>query len=656
MRKILSIIVLVAVLLTVFEIGASPARASTINITFNGRPLVADVAPVIRNGRSLVPFRAIFEALGARVTWDEATNTVAGYRGRQAVVLTIGSRTAWVNGPAVTLDVAPQVINGRTMVPLRFIAESMGANVEWVAATNTVSVAATLPTLPQVGGVITHGRIADPVILNPILANDVESNFTLARTNPGLVRRDQNGEIINALADRWQWFPQNMTWRFWLRPGLVWHDGRPLTANDVKFTFDTILHPEYTGRRRGDVAAVEAITVVNEHVVDFRLRAHDAPFLGRMSMGIIPQHVFQGTAVRDMAAHNFSINPIGTGPYRFVRWVRGQFVELVRNPNWHLDGPFIERVIIKTYPDSSVLHAAWENGDIDWGAAIPPDQIDTVMARFANRANFFEIPAIFGYDYIGLNLTHPILRDIRVRQALMYGADREAIVRSVYNHRADIVNGHLPPSHWAHNPNLYTYPHSRTRAVDLLRQAGFTTVGRDGIRTNAAGERLSFRFLIRTGIPERHDTLAMLTSQWRLIGVELRPEVLEWSVLVGRLNVADFDMNIMGWSFSEEPDSFTIFHSSQGLDPVTRRNVGMNNIQLNDAEVDRLIMLGRTTMDETERRLIYQQLDVRLNQLLPYVFLQARNGVVGIHNRIQGGVVGLRGLSFPETLFIAPGR
>ncbi|MBT9158198.1 MAG: Oligopeptide-binding protein AppA [Firmicutes bacterium] len=229
-------------------------------------------------------------------------------------------------------------------------------------------------------------------------------------------------------------------------------------------------------------------------------------------------------------------------------------------------------------------------------------------------------------------------------------------MRSVYNHRADIVNGHLPPSHWAHNPNLYTYPHSRTRAVDLLRQAGFTTVGRDGIRTNAAGERLSFRFLIRTGIPERHDTLAMLTSQWRLIGVELRPEVLEWSVLVGRLNVADFDMNIMGWSFSEEPDSFTIFHSSQGLDPVTRRNIGMNNIQLNDAEVDRLIMLGRTTMDETERRLIYQQLDVRLNQLLPYVFLQARNGVVGIHNRIQGGVVGIRGLSFPETLFIAPGR
>ncbi len=238
----------------------------------------------------------------------------------------------------------------------------------------------------------------------------------------------------------------------------------------------------------------------------------------------------------------------------------------------------------------------------------------------------------------------------------MYGIDRPAIVRTVFDGRANVVHGHLVPSHWAHNPNLYTYPHNRLRAIDLLRQAGFTTVGRDGIRTNAAGQRLSFRFLIRTGIPERHDTLAMLQSYWRLIGIEILPEVLEWSVLVERLNTVNFDMNIMGWSFAEDPDSFTIFHSSQGRNPATGRNVGMNNMQLNDAEVDRLIMLGRTTIDETERRAIYQRLDVRLNEILPYVFLHSRNGVVGVHNRIQGGVVGLRGLTFPETLFIAPGR
>jgi len=656
LRKILSILVLAVMVLTVLDLSAAPASANTISIVLNGRPLVADVAPVIRNGRTLVPFRAIFEALGAEVSWDEATSTVAGYRGRQAIVLVIGNRTAWVDGPSVTLDVAPQIINGRTMVPVRFIAESMGAQVEWVAAANRVAITATLPTLPAVGGVITHGRIADPVILSPILANDTESNFILSRTNVGLVRRDQNGELINALADRWQWIPAEMTWRFWLRPGLKWHDGRPLTARDVKFTFDAIRHPQYTGRRQGDLLSVSDIVVVNDLVVDFRLRNIDATLLGRLSMGLIPQHVFEGTAIRDMAAHNFSRQPIGAGPYRFVRWVRGQFVELERNPDWHLDGPFIARVIVKTYPDSNVLHAAWENGDIDWGAAIPPDQIDTVMARFANQANFHEIPAIFGYDYVGLNFLNPILADLRVRQALMYGADREAIVRSVYNHRADLVHGHLVPSHWAHNPNLYPYRHNRFRAIELLRQAGFTTVGRDGIRTNAAGQRLSFRFLIRTGIPERHDTLAMLTSQWRLIGIELRPEVLEWSVLVERLNRSDFDMNIMGWSFSEEPDSFTVFHSSQGRDPATGLNRGMNNVQLNDAEVDRLIMLGRTTMDETERKAIYQQLEVRLNQVLPYVFLQARNGVVGIHRRIQGGVVGTRGLSFPETLFIAPGR
>lgn len=656
MRKLMIVVALIALLLPLAELGAVSAQVNPIQISLNGRPLATDVAPIIRNGRTLVPFRAIFEALGARVTWDEATNTVAGYRGRQAIILELGNTTAWVNGPSVRLDVAPQAVSGRTMVPLRFVAERLGAQVEWIDATQTVVINATLPVLPAVGGTITHGRIADAVILNPILANDTESNFVLSRTQLGVLRRDENGELINAVADRWQWNAQTRTFRFWLRPGLLWHDGRPVTARDVKFTIDAILHPEYTGRRRGDFVSVSSVTVVSDHVVDITLTGEDATFLGRMTMGLIPQHVFAGTAIRDMAAHSFSTNPIGAGPYRFVRWVRGQFIELERNPNWHLDGPFIDRVVVRVYPDSNVLHAAWEVGDVDWGAAVPGDIIPDVLARMRDRARFFEIPAIFGYDYIGLNLTNPMLGDLRVRQALMYGIDRPAIVRTVFDGRANVVHGHLVPSHWAHNPNLYTYPHNRLKAIDLLRQAGFTIVGRDGIRTNAAGQRLSFRFLIRTGIPERHDTLAMLQSYWRLIGIEVLPEVLEWSVLVDRLNVGNFDMNIMGWSFSEEPDSFTIFHSSQGRDPATGRNVGFNNMQLRDAEVDRLIALGRTTMDDAERRAVYQQLDVRLNQILPYVFLHSRNGVVGVHNRIQGGVVGLRGLTFPETLFIAPGR
>lgn len=656
MRKIIIFVALVALLLPLAELGEVSAQVQPIRITLNGQPLATDVAPVIRNGRTLVPFRAIFEALGARVTWDEATNAVAGYRGRQAIVLELGSNTAWVNGPPVTLEVAPQAVNGRTMVPLRFVAERLGAQVEWVDATRTVAISATLPVLPAVGGTITHGRIADAVILNPILANDTESNFVLSRTQLGVLRRDENGELINGLADRWQWNAQTRTFRFWLRPGLLWHDGRPVTARDVKFTIDAILHPEYTGRRRGDFVSVSNIAVVSDHIVDITLSADDATFLGRMTMGLIPQHVFEGTAIRDMAAHSFSTNPIGAGPYRFVRWIRGQFIELARNPNWHLDGPFIERVVVRVYQDSNVLHAAWEAGDVDWGAAVPGDIIPDVLSRMSDRARFFEIPAIFGYDYIGLNLTNPLLGDLRIRQALMYGIDRPAIVRTVFDGRANVVHGHLVPSHWAHNPNLYAYPHNRLKAIDLLRQAGFTTVGRDGIRTNAAGQRLSFRFLIRTGIPERHDTLAMLQSYWRLLGIEVISEVLEWSVLVERLNVGNYDMNIMGWSFAEEPDSFTIFHSSQGRDPATGRNVGFNNMQLRDAEVDRLIMLGRTTMDDAQRRSVYQQLDVRLNQILPYVFLHSRNGVVGVHNRIQGGVVGLRGLTFPETLFIAPGR
>ncbi len=140
LRKSLVGLAVVAMVATMF-LGLPLAEASApIRVTINGTPLALDVAPTIQNGRTLVPMRAIFETLGAQVHWDDATSTIRAYRREDAIVLELGNRTAWVNGPSRQLDVAPVAIGGRTMVPLRFVAEALGAQVAWVDATRTVTV------------------------------------------------------------------------------------------------------------------------------------------------------------------------------------------------------------------------------------------------------------------------------------------------------------------------------------------------------------------------------------------------------------------------------------------------------------------------------------------------------------------------------------
>jgi peptide/nickel transport system substrate-binding protein len=644
--------------------GLPLAEASApIRVMINGTPLATDVAPIIRNDRTLVPMRAIFERLGATVHWDGATRTVRAYRREDAIVLEIDSGRAWVNGPRREMDVPPLINGGRTMVPLRFVAEALGATVNWDGQTRTVTIQHTAYEPRPIGGTLTTGSIADPVILNPIISTDTASAAVHGLTNWGIVRAGADLQMRNAIADRWDWNQATLTWRFWLNPHVRWQDGTPVTARDVKLTFDSIMHPDYDGPRRPVVAQVAEIVVINDHTVDFRMRRVDAPFLFQIGLGLLPHHVFANVPVREMRAHPFSRNPLANGPYLFERWVTGQFVELKRNPNFFMaPRPYIERRVIRTYPDVNVMLAAFENGDIDWMGAIPTDDIDRVMRTMAARAQFREIPS-HGYDYMALNLEHPILRDRRVREALTIGLDRQAMVATVLDRRGVVLHAHQPSTSWAHGaPNLNTYPHSAVQARQLLDAAGWRIPAgaRDGIRTrNGApdGERLRLRILWNTGNVIRQDIAAMAVNYWRRIGVDASDEALEWSVLLNnRFMMADFDIVVIGWALGLDPDPFSMFHSSQAARDAAGRIVGFNRPQFRNAAVDFLLEEARATVDVEARRAMYHQIDQILNHEMPYIWLFQRTVVRAIANHVQGITETPIGTAFGEAMFVVPRR
>ncbi|MBS3889486.1 MAG: hypothetical protein KGZ92_09450 [Firmicutes bacterium] len=655
-KKVLLSLTALAMLATLF-LGMPTTEANTpIRVVINGRPLALEVAPVVQNGRTLVPMRAIFEALGARIHWDDATSTVTAYRRERAIVLQIGGRTAWVNGPSRQLDVPPVIVGGRTMVPLRFVAEALGAEVAWQDAPPTVAITHTPYVVPSVGGTLSLGSIADPVSLNPILGGDTSSSAVHSRTNWGLVRSDTTLEPMNAIADRWVWDQAALIWRFWLNPNVRWHDGTPLTARDVKFTFDTIAHADYDGPRRPAVTHVQEVVVVNPHLVEFRMRQIDAGFLfNAASLGLLPHHLLGNVPVREHRAHAFSRNVLGNGPYIFTRWVSGQFVEMTRNPDFFQGGnrPYINSVIIRTYPDINVMQAAWENGDIDFFAALQTDHIDRIMREHANRAYFREVPS-HAYDYMGFNLVHPILSDIRVREALVVGLDRRAMVDTILDRRGLVVHSHQVPTSWATGATgLNLYEHSAVRARQLLEAAGWRVPAgsRDGVRMKD-GQRLRIRLMTNSGNVIRADIAALAESYWRRIGVEVVIEIIEWSVMLDRWSRSDFDLTLIGWSLGLDPDPFTMFHSSQAAQNAAGVITGFNRGQLRNAEIDRLIEAGRATMDVAERRRIYQQLDVVLNRELPYLWIFQRTQVTAIANRIQGVQWGSIGTWFSEAWYV----
>jgi len=657
LRKTLLGFAVLAMVATMF-IGLPLAEGTTpIRVTINGVPLVMDVAPTIQNGRTLVPMRAIFETLGASVHWDDATSVIRAYRREDAIVLQLGNRTAWVNGPSRQLDVAPVAIAGRTMVPLRFVAEALGAQVEWIDATRTVTVQHVPYTPKPIGGTITYGALAEPILLNPILSTDTGSAAIHGLTNFGLLRSGVDLTMRNNIADRWTWDQATLTWTFWLRPDIRFSDGQPLTSRDVKFTFDTIMHPDYDGPRRPAMRHVAEITTDGPHIVRFRMRQVDAPFLFNLGFGIIPFHILGHVPVREHRAHAFSRQPVGAGPYLLDRIVPGQFTVLIRNPNfWMAPRPYIDRVVFRRYADMHVMQAAFEAGDIDW-FTVMPDDVERVRRDFAGRVNFREVPT-HGYDYLEVNLQHPILRDRRVREALKTAMDRPAMIRSVLREFGRVVNSHQVPTSWASGaPNLNVYAFNPARAKQLLDEAGWRVPAgsRDGIRRrdgSPTGEPLRLEVAWNAGNVLRQDAATMTVRYWREVGVDAFERSYEWSVFLDRNERSLFDTMVIGWSLGLDPDPFNFFHSSMAVRGADGRISGFNTPQFINADVDRLLEAGRLTVDVAERRAIYHQVDQILNRELPYFWLWQRIGIRGVWRHIHGIMETPIGTMIPEAMFV----
>lgn len=478
------------------------------------------------------------------------------------------------------------------------------------------------------GSKIVYGNTTDIKILNPFLSTDVYSALVWGFIFEGLVKANPDtGAPEPWLAQKWDISADGLTYTFHLRTDVNWSDGQPFTADDAKFTFDTIMAPKTQTVRKSLYSKVKAFTVVDPHTFQVTLSEVYCPFLiSSMSMGLAPKHLLQNSP--DINTDDFNTKrPVGTGPYTFVEWVNGDHVTLKANPNYWNSPAKIEQFIYKVVPNNTVVAQQLKTGEVDIAVIDPSSLAD--MQKQPNVV--VHSSDALAYTYIGYNLARPLFQDKAVRQALTYALDRQAIVDKILFGQGSVVNAPMPSSSWAYDPSVAKlYPYDPAKAKALLQAAGWTP-GSDGI-LQKNGQKLAFTSIFSSNSTPVTQLMTVAQQQWKVIGVSATLKPMDFDALLNVINkTRDFDTATLGWSLGLDPDQTSIWSSDQ-------IKSGFNYISYKNPAIDKLLQQGTSLVgcNQDQRHAIYNQFQQIIAADEPYTFVDSGKTLTVVNKRIQG--------------------
>lgn len=426
---------------------------------------------------------------------------------------------------------------------------------------------------------------SNPTNLDPRLALDVASERVNQLVYSKLVRFDENLNIVPDLTERWE-NPDPLTYIFHLKRGLLFHDGVEVSSRDVKYTFESMMDPALGSAKRGSYSSIERIDVPDPSTVVFKLREPYAPFLDSMVQGIIPEHIARS------GGRSLSLNPVGSGPFRFVRWEQDEKIELAANADYCCGKPKLKGVVFRIIPDETIRLLELEKGGLHLVQnGLSPD----ILPRVKENGNLKIVTGpSTNYSYLGFNLEDPILRHKSVRQAIATAINRESIINNILKGTATPATGLLPPGHWAYEGEVERYPFNPGQAARLLDLAGFKD-------PDGEGPRPRFKLIYKTSQNQLRRRIAQAIQQdLKGIGVELEIQSYEWGTFFSHIRNGNFQIYSLTWVGITEPDIYYyIFHSSS-FPPQ-----GANRGRYSNAEVDNLLAKGRRTLDIGERKGTY---------------------------------------------------
>jgi len=492
-------------------------------------------------------------------------------------------------------------------------------------------------TKPTPSGQVVLGISQEPTAFDPRLPHiEVDQGVYQAIFSP-LWTVDPSGKMLPRLAlevptvENGGLSPDGLTWSIKLRPGVKWHDGTPFTADDVKFSIESVCQPNFPAYSTIGHNLVEDIRVTSPTSLTWKMKTLFAPYISILSwFMIVPSHLLKGVAP---LGSPFQRNPVGTGPFKWKERVPGDHITVVANEDYFDAGPLIETAVFKYVPDLTVLYTQFRTGGIDYIGlqGISADHYAEAR-RLPNRVVLAAPQASIENFYF--NLGRPQFREKAVRQAIYLAYDKDSIIKEIYYGVPHPSETYLPKESWAFNPDLPKHVFDIDKANEMLDRAGWKK-GAGGIREKG-GVKLAFSNSTTAGNHLREQTQQFLQQTFRQIGVDMEIKNLPPAVMWGKYwQMSEFDTAMVGIDFMTGPDpDASIYFSSQSI--ATKTGAGYNTMQYSNPVVDKLLVDGAAELDRAKRVPIYQRLQAVLREDLPFLVQQQYVEIEGTKTNLKG--------------------
>lgn len=502
---------------------------------------------------------------------------------------------------------------------------------------------------PTPGGSVIVGSDSEPDTLNPLLSTTAAA----ARVEYGVNESQIYETLLQYDTEAWSFTrpllaegepeisEDHLTYRVTLRDGIKWHDGHPLSNEDILFSVKATMLPGVDAAAlRGSFADLIDVNLAAPRTIEFKFSTPN--FLNLFFVGgtaIIPRHVFDPAGLLDHLTyhdiigpagktdskakqfasefnkHSANRAPVGTGPFKFERWESGKDIVLVRNDDYWGRKPSLDRIVYRVIRDSAAAFAALKSGELDFVPRLSPVQYSeqTKDSGFESRFST-QVYATPQYTYIVWNQNRPVFKDKRVRQALTMLVDRKQIVEKLRYGLADLTESHFNPKSPDYDHDLTPYPFDPARARQLLDEAGWKDSDGDGIR-DLNGVPFRFEFSAASASTLMAQLLPVLRAEFLKAGIDMRERLIDFTVLVEAVRDRRFDATGLNWVTPLVSDPYQVWHSSSIGDR------GSNFGGFKNAEADQLIEQARMEFDAEKRRLIYKRWQEIVHEEQPYTFL-----------------------------------
>ena len=446
--------------------------------------------------------------------------------------------------------------------------------------------------------------------INPAMDEHCEINVLLFN---GLTAHDGENQVVPGLAESWDYDEDTYTYTFHIRDGVKWHDGEPFTANDVKFTIEAIMDPDNGAENAPNYEDVEEITVIDDNTVAFKLKEPNVAFLEYMTMAILPAHLLEG---EDMQESDFFRAPVGTGPYKLESWDVGQAIVMVKNEDYYLGTPNIDKVIFKIVTDDNTQAIQLESGELDM-ALLDPKNAESFEGKEG-----FTIHDMTTADYRGIlfNFANDYWTENKdIIPAVCYAIDRQAIIDSA-------LLGQGMPAYGPLQRNIYNdedvnhYDYDPEKAKEILEAAG-CTMGSNGFYERN-GEEIGFVISVMAGEQDRIDIAQAAAQQIREVGINCTVEIpaqIDWG---GQM------ANLIGWGspFDADDHTYKVFGTDKGA----------NYSSYSNAKVDEYLALARQSSDPEVRKEYYAKFQEELANDPAFAFICYIDANYVAKSNIQG--------------------